>query len=125
MAMNPGWAERQAFVTMCGAFACVLDPSVVIAELVPLLVMTATDAVPNVRRELASVIATLRTNRAYATLPDLRDAAARLKNDVDRDVAQTARGCAFEDRGRGGGDAGVGFEPNAAFAPTGLRSPFR
>ena len=82
MAMNPGWAERQAFVTMCGAFACVLDPSVVIAELVPLLVMTATDAVPNVRRELASVIATLRTNRAYATLPDLRDAAARLKNDV-------------------------------------------
>ena len=123
MAMNPGWAERQAFVTMCGAFACVLDPSVVIAELVPLLVMTATDAVPNVRRELASVIATLRTNRAYATLPDLRDTAARLKNDVDRDVAQTARGCAFEDRGRGGGTRALGSNQTQRSRPRGCDPP--
>lgn len=119
MATNhESWMDRQAYVQMCGVFASVVDPRVVIEELVPLLLMTADDAVPNVRRELASTIANMQTNPSYATLPDLRDAVARLRDDRDVDVAQTARGCAFEDRG-GVGEAGVGF------APTGLRSPLR
>jgi serine/threonine-protein phosphatase 4 regulatory subunit 1 len=118
MATDPGWMDRQAYVQICGAFSSVVDPKVVIEELVPLLVMTADDAVPNVRRELAVTIATLQANPSFATLPDLRDAVARLRVDRDADVAQTARECAFEDRG------GMG-RACSEFAPTGLRSPLR
>ena len=99
MATNPGWMDRQAYVQMCGAFSAVVDPRVVIEELVPLLVMSADDVVPNVRRELAATIATLQANPSFAALPDLRKAVARLRDDRDRDVAQTARGRAFEDHG--------------------------
>ena len=121
MATNPGWMDRQAYVQMCGAFSAQVDPRVVIEELVPLLVMSADDAVPNVRRELAATIATLQANPSFAALPDLRDAVARLRDDRDGDVARTARGCAFEDRG------GMGRTGLAAleFASTGLRSPLR
>lgn len=119
MATNPGWTDRQAYVQMCGAFSAVVDPRVVIEELVPLLVMSADDAVPNVRRELAATIATLQTNPSFAALPDLRDAVARLRDDRDRDVARAARGRAFEDRGGTGRTALTALE----FAPTGLRSP--
>mmetsp|Transcript_15407 Transcript_15407/g.64980 ORF Transcript_15407/g.64980 Transcript_15407/m.64980 type:complete len:657 (-) Transcript_15407:80-2050(-) len=121
MATNPGWMDRQAYVQMCGAFSAQVDPRVVIEELVPLLVMSADDAVPNVRRELAATIATLQANPSFAALPDLRDAVARLRDDHDGDVARTARGCAFEDRG-GMGRTGLTV---LEFAPTGLRSPLR
>ena len=121
MATNPGWMDRQAYVQMCGAFSAVVDPRVVIEELVPLLVMSADDAVPNVRRELAATIATLQANPSFAALPDLRDAVARLRDDRDGDVARTARGCAFEDRGGMGRTGLTALE----FAPTGLRSPLR
>ena len=121
MATNPGWTDRRTYVQMCGAFSAVVDPRVVIEELVPLLVMSADDAVPNVRRELAATIATLQTNPSFAALPDLRDAVARLRDDRDRDVARAARGRAFEDRGGTGRTGLTALE----FAPTGLRSPLR
>ena len=119
MATNPGWMDRQAYVQMCGAFSATVDPRVVIEELVPLLVMSADDAVPNVRRELAATVATLQANPSFAVLPDLRAVVARLRDDRDRDVARTARGCAFEERGGMGGAGLTALE----FAPTGLRSP--
>lgn len=89
MATNPCWVDRQAYVQICRAFIGVVDASVVMDELLPLMLMIIDDAVPNVRRELATTLAIFQAHPAYAGLPDLRDALLTLRTDPDADVCQT------------------------------------
>ena len=117
MATRPRWTDRQAYIQLCASFVGVVDASVVIEELLPLMLMASEDAVPNVRRSLAEALAKFGEHPAYASLPDLRDAIGALRNDHDADVAQTAlTRCAYDSRERVDG---------LGFASTGLRSPLR
>lgn len=97
MATNPRWTDRQAYALICGAFVGVVDTSLVIDELLPLMLMMVDDAVPNVRSELAKSLAVFRAHPAYARIPDLKDAVGALKNDPDAEVCQTVKSmCADE-----------------------------
>ena len=101
MATRPRWTDRQAYIQLCASFVGVVDASVVIEELLPLMLMASEDAVPNVRRSLAEALAKFGEHPAYASLPDLRDAIGALRNDHDADVAQTAlTRCAYDSRER-------------------------
>lgn len=97
MATNQHWADRQAYVRICGAFAGSINDNVLIEELLPLMLMTVDDNVPNVRSELAKSLANLRTKDIFAELPDVSAAAEALRNDPDQDVS---RHCVIADRSK-------------------------
>lgn len=97
MATNQHWADRQAYVRICGAFAGSINDNVLIEELLPLMLMTVDDNVPNVRSELAKSLANLRTKDIFAELPDVSAAAEALRNDPDPDVS---RHCVITDRSK-------------------------
>jgi serine/threonine-protein phosphatase 4 regulatory subunit 1 len=91
MATNPRWVDRQAYAQICGAFVGVVDASVVIDELLPLMLMLVEDTVPNVRRELAKSLAVFQAHPAFAGISDLKDAVGAMRNDPDADVCQTVK----------------------------------
>ena len=95
MATNQHWADRQAYVRICGAFVGVINDNVLVEELLPLMLMTVDDNVPNVRSELAKSLAKLRRRGIFAELPDVSAAVDALRNDPDQDVS---RHCVIAER---------------------------
>ena len=90
MATNQHWADRQAYVRICGAFVGVINDNVLVEELLPLMLMTVDDNVPNVRSELAKSLAKLQRRGIFAELPDVSAAVDALRNDPDQMSAGTA-----------------------------------
>ena len=87
MATRPRWTDRQAYTCSC-ALVGVVDASVVIEELLPLMLMASEDAVPNVRRSLARRSQIWRTP-GVRLIARLERRGGALRNDHDADVAQT------------------------------------
>ena len=66
----------------------VINDNVLVEELLPLMLMTVDDNVPNVRSELAKSLAKLQRRGIFAELPDVSAAVDALRNDPDQDVSR-------------------------------------
>mmetsp|Transcript_60521 Transcript_60521/g.192103 ORF Transcript_60521/g.192103 Transcript_60521/m.192103 type:complete len:622 (+) Transcript_60521:182-2047(+) len=91
LATSPSHVDRQVYVAVCAQLAGALEPAVMVAEFLPLMLSLAADAVPNVRMPLAEALsgAVMRVE-PLAALPDVRACLEELMGDRDRDVVQAA-----------------------------------